>query len=349
MKNSSTKILGTIVFMLIAIPQVAFAAWWNPFTWNIPIFNRAPKAQVQQVRNATTTQNSSAKTTATTTKKETTKPLATPPPSVKKTTNTTSATKPSVPPIVSDTNNDQPKPQIQNSQPVAVETWEQQEVKDFAYADARGWTSLISTNALGEKRYYRKEGTQWVRNSGGNETSQPYIAPVTPPTAEELAAFNKWCREVPDACKDPKTSSAYETNLSFRKLTNGLISRYNQAQQAKMAQKRQLECTMAPTPEDERVLDPATQSYLRKLRCGTATSADETNYELSKLNSKISDIEYRLKNNQTFSSSLINEIPKPSQTNKWGVQWTGDGAGFITNSSGGTTYFQCLSDKCFSL
>src|SRR3989344_4968526 len=346
MKNSSIKIISVVAFVLIAIPQVAFAAWWNPFTWNFSIFNKVQKTQVQQVWSATTTPNNNAKT-ATPPKKETVRPTATSS-APAKTTNTTSATKPSVSPTIFNTNNDQSKPKVQNSQPVVTETWEQQEVRDFAYADARGWTSLISTNALGEKRYYHKKGILWVRDDSEIETSKPSVAP---PTAEELAAFNKWCQEVPDACKDPKTRSAYETNLSFRKLTNGLISRYNQAQQVKMAQKRQLECLMAPTPEDERVLDPATQDYLRKLRCATVTSADKTNYELSKINSKISDLEYRLKNNQTFSSSLINEIPQPSPTNKWGVQWTGDGAGFITNSSGGTTYFQCdsLLARCFSL
>ena len=56
---------------IFIVPQIAFAAWWNPFTWNIFIFNKAPKTQVQQVQNATTTQNSDTKTS--TTKKETVK------------------------------------------------------------------------------------------------------------------------------------------------------------------------------------------------------------------------------------------------------------------------------------
>ena len=338
--------------MLIAIPQIAFAAWWNPFTWNISIFNKAPKAQVQQgpVWGATTTQNSNAKT-STTTKKETIKPVVVPAvsarePKVDKQAIEIERLKKEVEELKKKDN--QSKSQTLDFQPVVVETWEQQEVRDFAYADAKGWTSLISTNSLGEKRYYHKKGIQWVRDNSVVETSQPSVAP---PTTEELSVFNKWCLEVPDACKDPKTRSAYETNLSFRNLTNALISRYNQAQQAKIAQKQQLECLMALTPEDERVLDPATQDYLRKLRCGTATSADKTNYELSKISSKISDLEYRLKNNQTVSPSLINEIPVQPPTNKWRVQWTSGGAGFITNSSGGTTYFQCdnLLDRCFSL
>lgn len=77
MKNSSTKIISVIVFTMFVIPQVAFAAWWNPFTWNIPIFNRVPKAQVQQVWGATTTSNNNAET-ATPPKKEVVKSKTTP-------------------------------------------------------------------------------------------------------------------------------------------------------------------------------------------------------------------------------------------------------------------------------
>lgn len=71
---------------MFIMPQIAFAAWWNPFTWNILNFNKAPKAQVQQVWGATTTSSSSVKAPATI-KKETVKPTATPSVSTKKTTN----------------------------------------------------------------------------------------------------------------------------------------------------------------------------------------------------------------------------------------------------------------------
>ena len=84
-------ILAVGVFI---VPQIAFAAWWNPFTWNIPFFNKAPKAQVQQVQliqNATTTPNINAKTSDTT-KKEAAKPSVAPPVSTNKTTNKISAT-----------------------------------------------------------------------------------------------------------------------------------------------------------------------------------------------------------------------------------------------------------------
>ncbi|MDO8569840.1 MAG: trypsin-like peptidase domain-containing protein [bacterium] len=93
MKNQKQFLIGAIT-LAILIPQVTFAAWWNPFTWNIPFFNKAPKAQIQQVQliqNATTTPNINAKTSDTT-KKEAAKPSAAPLISINKTTNKISAT-----------------------------------------------------------------------------------------------------------------------------------------------------------------------------------------------------------------------------------------------------------------
>ena len=319
------------VAILILLPQVTFASWWNPFTWKI--FNKPVEVKIEKTITSSVEELK------------------------KKTSPAVSVPKPYIPPTVSNTNSEQPKPQIQNSKPVVMETWGQQEVRDFAYANEMGWASLISTNSLGEKRYYRKENNIWVLKNSEAEIKQPFIPP---PTSEELNAFNKVCREVPDFCKDPKVYSSYLTNLSFRELTNGLIRKYNvemsnqaqiRVQQANSAQKQQLECLMALTPESERTLSPATQNYLRKLRCGTSTSADKTNYELSQIGSKISDLEHRLKNKETFPSSLINEIlPLPS-TNKWRVQWISNDRGFIQDSSGKTTNFQCdsIRGSCSSI
>ncbi len=55
-----------LVVCIFISPQIALASWWNPFTWNFFIFNKAPKTQVQQVQNATVTQKSDIKTSTTT-------------------------------------------------------------------------------------------------------------------------------------------------------------------------------------------------------------------------------------------------------------------------------------------
>lgn len=62
--------------VVFVVPQVALAAWWNPFTWNIFPFNKKEsKTQVQQIQNTTATQNGNTGT-STTAKKDVTKPLA---------------------------------------------------------------------------------------------------------------------------------------------------------------------------------------------------------------------------------------------------------------------------------
>ncbi len=43
------KIVVSFLVLVLLVPQVSFAAWWNPFTWNI--FNRAPQVlKVEQPR-----------------------------------------------------------------------------------------------------------------------------------------------------------------------------------------------------------------------------------------------------------------------------------------------------------
>ena len=57
------------MLVVLVIPHVALAAWWNPFSWGIFISNKVPKTQVQQVQGATTTQATSTTTVTTTTPK----------------------------------------------------------------------------------------------------------------------------------------------------------------------------------------------------------------------------------------------------------------------------------------
>jgi|SRR3989344_227064 len=59
------QILLVVVVCVFMAPQVAFAAWWNPFTWKLFIFNKTPKPHEQQFQNATTTPLPTAKSSAT--------------------------------------------------------------------------------------------------------------------------------------------------------------------------------------------------------------------------------------------------------------------------------------------
>lgn len=117
---------------------------------------------------------------------------------------------------------------IKTAAPTATPTemWAEQEIRDFAYADAKGWTTLISTNSLGEKRYYRKEGSQWVRKSSEAEIQQPYIEP---PTLNQLARLIRMCSASPDlqaTCENSMFIPGYYSNLAFRNGVDALILEY---------------------------------------------------------------------------------------------------------------------------
>lgn len=245
-----------------------------------------------------------------------------------------------------------------NSQNVITETWEQQEVRDFAYADARGWSSLISTNSVGEKRYYHKEGAKWVQKNSEAEATEKY---VVPPTLEQLAKLRNLCilgSEELNAsmCGNSKFMDAYNTNDSFRYLMNKVIDKYydkflEQSQNRKkiVAEQKTLDCLMEPTPEKLRgELDYSTQNYLRQLRCGTITESDKTNYELSRINSSLDELKYRLDTKITFPPLLLDPIPTLKQKTSWEIRWEGDGVGSVIYSNGESYRFHCENSGCKS-
>jgi hypothetical protein len=165
MKNLMRVSVVAIVFMLL-IPQVTFAAWWNPLSWNI--FNRPAKTQIQQVQVATTTIGISVTST--------TKATSTPPKVLNKkvsqanqNTNTTQTVQPAV-----------------QQQPITtlpqITSWTDLESKYFAEANQKGWTNQTITNEAGEKQYYRLEAGTWVQKDTLAEAQQSYQPPAPPNT-----------------------------------------------------------------------------------------------------------------------------------------------------------------------
>lgn len=143
------KYLPVLFLIIFLAPSIALASWWNPFSW----FKKStPVVQKEESQKPIEKVISSDSLEKTITNKETSPVLS----------NKISTKKMSTPLV-----------QTQSSEKLVLETWEQQEARDFASADAKGWTSLISTNQLGEKRYYRKEGTQWIRKNTEQEAGQP--------------------------------------------------------------------------------------------------------------------------------------------------------------------------------
>jgi hypothetical protein len=175
--------------------------------------------------------------------------------------------------------------QTQQSTIPMIESWEEIEIRDFVYADQRGWTALISTNALGEKRYYRKEGTLWVRKNTEVEIQQLYIEP---PTSNQLSNLRLFCSSnvtISTTCQSPDFLSGYNNILSFRKAIDALVVQglaiLTENQRQQVAQREMVyKCTLEPTPPEESMLSPQQQTYLREQRCGTTTPSSELNFKL---------------------------------------------------------------------
>lgn len=55
MKNKTFLFLVIFAVSLLIVPQITFAAWWNPVSWKI--FNRKTEIKIDQKANATSTQN----------------------------------------------------------------------------------------------------------------------------------------------------------------------------------------------------------------------------------------------------------------------------------------------------
>ena len=175
------KILLISIITILIIPQITFASWWNPFSWKI--FNKSSEVKKEKpitppvnpidisIQTTQELEKIKLETELEQAKAEATKAEAD---AEKAQKEAGVARKKLAKENLRKQQEEQAKQQIQNSQPIAVETWEKQEARDFAYADTKGWTSITSTNALGEKRYYRKEGNQWVRKNSEAEAQVQY-------------------------------------------------------------------------------------------------------------------------------------------------------------------------------
>ena len=73
MKKSLPALFSTGLFLLFFVPQVAFAAWWNPFTWDFSSWFKKPPAQEQSIASSTSVVAKTAQTVSATIVKATVK------------------------------------------------------------------------------------------------------------------------------------------------------------------------------------------------------------------------------------------------------------------------------------
>lgn len=265
--TKSARIFLISLVVIGCVPNLVFAAWWNPVSWSFWPWNQKNET-VQEVR----VEQKSA--IATTTDTEKPKQVQTSKPAPVK-----------VAP---------PKPQVSN--PVSVIQDTQQGVTD----------------------------TDRARFSYKGKTYQQ--------TLDQLIAESSVNREF--------VIKSMQENEAFKLLMEEMMNRYELALQQSI-QSAQAECIAAPTPESERIYDPTTQDYLRKVRCGTATDADRLNYTISQI--KPVTVTQTIQAPQfNFPQGLQTQSPK-----KWQIRWEGNGVGTII-TSGGQQRFHCESSGCRS-
>ena len=357
MKTDIKIIIKPIILLIftffVLFPTIAFASWWNPFSWNVwnNVFHKANnKTQVLENRVkelekklgdaiATSSKELNVEATSTAVKKTVTE-------EIKKIAPVVVVPKSITSPV--DSNNN-----LSNPTPLSVESWTKLENRYFAEASQKGLVTLIITNNIGEKRYYRKEGVLWFRKNNEVEMQQSYDVP---PTTQQLANLRRFClsdSNINKFCQDPIFMPSYYSNEKARLAVDDLIRQYNailsdREKQRVVAEKSIMDCLMAPSPEEEHLLDPDTKMYLLQLRCGTVTAADRTNYELSRIKSSVDELKYRLDSKISFLSLFLDQIKTPTlDTTKWQVRWDGSG-GTVTNSAGSIYQFHCEDDTCRS-
>jgi hypothetical protein len=147
-----------------------------------------------------------------------------------------------------------------------------------------------------------------------------FIRPDGAPSLEQLRRLMWMCGYTEDLAKFCDTDGYlkdYFTSIPFRTLIDELIIRAQQELEEQQAQN-----------------ELARQRYLQYLQY--------TSYVPPSIPPRI----------ETYSlpaGGLEIDTPQFQINRRWEVQWTGGGRGFVTDTSGETTYFQCLADKCFSL
>ncbi len=265
-------------------------------------------------------------------------------------------------------------------------SWAELEIKYLTEADFKSWTTVSITNpSLAEVRYYKKENAQWVRKNSEAELFQTNVSQTIRDQANKAMAgietINNNLEKLESNCRkafqdsdnelerlhkllggtdhyeimgEISSQEGYERLLGDEciskkiKMLDGLIAGMRMIQIPGLFPDNN---TIASTQLLNTLLEQRQQLINMQNQMFSANQARENNLELSQLRSEISSLKSSLSKTILPLPSLTSPLPVSVPPLKWNVQWTGGGRGFIRDSSGQTTYFQCdnLLGRCFSL
>lgn len=205
-KKNILVILLISLLGFLAVPKTSLAAWWNPFTWKI--INKVTEMRTQKSAPVNPTPQSTDNQSS----------------EIEKLKKEIGELKQK---SLSDTKSKPLKIQETTPAPTQIlkqnETWSSLENKYFTEANQNGWTTLIITNPIGEKRYYKKEVGYWIQKNSETEIQQLYLTP------EQLT--------------------------KIKQINEMLDQLQNKQQVADEQRKKQLECLTEPTSPELLILN----------------------------------------------------------------------------------------------
>lgn len=366
------KYISVLFLLVLIIPSIAFASWWNPFSWKV--FNKkevTPQIQIEVQKTPEEKIGELQKQLDKLKNQETNFNTTKTP--VKSTQKTSVATKVEV---------------------SSESSWKAIEDYLFPIADGQGLTDFRTTNhEANDPRYYTKENNTWTWKSDGktritlhggpnsflgsdvntiscngrvtnfrtsefcpagqkfdcpetgynscvstiakNNATAPsqtsntsiqkdFTRPSSAPSSEEMRSMLILCNfdtHVAKICNGQTFINGFFTNSAFRK---GIVDLSKEAEKVLAERKTQSDLDL------QRYLlykDTMSQPIV-------VPSSHSENYRLPPISTYVTPV-----------SPSLNLNPSPVS---WKVQWTGNGMGFITNSSGTSSTFHCDSDSCSS-
>lgn len=251
-----------------------------------------------------------------------------------------------------------------------VESWINLENKYFAEGNQKGWSTLVITNGLSEKRYYLKVNSAWIQKNSEEELQ----------TLNTNSCNGKNWSPCPTGERSycPSTGEA-QCLKNVAPITNELQQiDFNRPPEAPSIEQMRRLVAMCNLNEELAkncgtntfISGYMTSSAFRILIDDLANQAiafitaqqakDDLNRERYSLYMQTinqppisSAAHYESYSIPVYSGGLLEKYPALMTTPiKWDISWTGGGAGTVVQYSGGVrtqTQFQCVSGRCFSL
>jgi peptidoglycan hydrolase-like protein with peptidoglycan-binding domain len=221
-------------------------------------------------------------------------------------------------------------PVLQTNTSTPDSSWPALESKYFAQATQNGWTSLIITNAAGEKHYYRLENGVWVQKDTLAEAQQPYQPPLPPANASQIAEIGFLCSYATSQgntatmqnCADGLILNGYNTNAIFRQNIDTIYNNLQQQlAQQQAASDQKLNCMKSlAKPYDPTISSAAniynseTDMYLCGLGSMPPAPADPS--PLPQLQSQLQQLQNTIQQNNSLLQlqQQIQQQTVPAQT-----------------------------------